>query len=152
MAYNKMNNSCRCAGRLSASIRLKYKNKFTIKSLFFNQSWTPPPKFFGANLIPYMTIKWSTKVYKRQLTLGTLSRENHHTSHFIQDQRPQMHYQSTSQTTKSCISNTRLRLLIAYQLTSHYRAMSKQTSHLKTTYTLSPPDPYMVEEESLYFF
>ena len=50
------------------------------------------------------------------------------------------------------ISNTQPRLLIAYQPTSHHCTANKQTNNLRTTYTHSPPDHYLVEKESLYLF
>ena len=48
------------------------------------------------------------------------------------------------------ISTTRLRSFIVYWPTPHHWTASKQVSQLWTTYTHSPPDPYLVEEESLH--
>ena len=48
----------------------------------------------------------------------------------------------------SAYSNTIQRPLMAYQPTSHHHAVSKHTSYPRTTYTYSPPDPSLVEEES----
>ena len=65
MIYNKLNKTRRSVGRLCASIRLKYKNKFTIKKSFFsNNHKLPTPKFFGADSMTDMAIKRSTKGHK----------------------------------------------------------------------------------------
>ena len=64
MAYNKMNKTCPCAGRLRASIPLKCKNKFTIKKFYFQPIMNFPPKVFGSRFDPNMAIKRSTKVHK----------------------------------------------------------------------------------------
>ena len=123
MAHNKVNKTHHSAGRLCASIWLKCKNKCTIKKvLFFNQSWTFPPKFFRANSIPYMAIKWSTKILKGQSTLRTLIRENHYASHLrqIKDRwrsKTNPHHRQPSPD----ISNIRLRPVIAYKPMSHHR-------------------------------
>ena len=110
MAYNKMNKTHRCA------CRLKCKNKFTIKkSPIFKQSWTFPKKFFGADSIPNVTIKRSTKVFKKSVDFGDFERENRHGS--------------KTHITPPC--------------------HNKQTSHPRTTYTHSPPNPYLVREESV---
>ena len=109
-----MNKTRSCTGRFCASIRLKCKNKFTIKKVIFSaihelfpqvfrsRYLSLPPtrqdltqgqwpqgrlKFFRADSIPYMAIKQSTKIHKSQSSLGAASREKSHESHFGHDQR-----------------------------------------------------------------
>ena len=154
VACNKINKTRRCAGRLRASIRLKCEIKFTIKKvLFFNQSWTFPPKFFGVDSIPNMAVKQSTKYHKRAIdSRDCYQRES---LHFIQDQRPLTPYQPTPQSTQPSpwhFFTTGPRLLIAYQPTPHHRAPRNQANQPRTTYTHSLPDSDLVEEESVYLF
>ena len=150
MAYNKMNKMHRYAGRLHASIRLKYKNKFTIKKVFFNQSWIPSTtRFFWSRIDPLHGYKMVNKSSQRQLTSGTFIRENHHASHFVQDDRLQTPYQSTSQSTHStikspCIFTKRPRPFIVYWPTPHYCAKPSKIIYIHIC--------NLVEEESLYLF
>ena len=55
-----------------------------------------------------------------------------------------------------CIFNTRPRLLIVYQPMPLYSApciqASQPASQPRTTYIHKPPEPHLVEKESLYFF
>ena len=87
-----MNKVCHCT-----SIRLK-KVKINLqlkRSLFSTNHELSPPKFFGADSTPNVTIKRSTKVQKSQWTPGDFEREreNCHASHFGQDQRTLTPYQ-----------------------------------------------------------
>ena len=50
------------------------------------------------------------------------------------------------------ISTTRPRMFLAYLSAPHHHAASYQTSLLRTTYTHSTPDPYLVEEKCPYLF
>ena len=72
-----MNKTRRCTGTLRASIRLKCNFIFIIKKIFFffNQSGTFPFRIFGSWFDPNATIKWLTKVQKRQSTLRLRERE-----------------------------------------------------------------------------
>ena len=153
MAYNEINKTHRCAGRIRASIRLKCKDKFTIKKkafFFFNQSWSFPQKFFGADSIPYMAIKLSIKVHS-QSAPGTTSRENQHASHFGQYQRP-LTLQSTQPSPWHFHHKTKTALSLPTHVTPPCRKQKKKKSHQIKTYTLSSLDPYLVKEKSLCLF
>ena len=122
------------------------KINLQLKSSFFQPIMNFPHKVFRGRFDPIRRYKTVNK----SSTSETSSRDNRHMSHFRQGQRLLTPYQSSSQTIKSRISNTRPRPLIAYQSTSHHRAADKQTNHLRTIYTLSLPD--LAEQESLYLF
>ena len=147
-----MNKTYRCSSRLHTSIRLEYKNKFTIKKVLFQPIMNFPPKVFQSWFDPKSVYKTINKKLKKcQSAPGTFrERENGHILHFRQDQRLLTPDQSTSQTIKHCISNTRPRRLITYLPTSHYHsATNKWTKYQRTIYTQTPPDSNLVEEESL---
>ena len=129
-----MNQTCRCTGRLRASIQLKCNFIFTIKkNLFFNQSGTFPSKVFQTRFDPNEIIKQSTKVPKSQSTLR-LQKKRSSLIVFGQEQKTLMPYLSSSH------SNIGLRRFRAYRPTSH-TVPQYQTSHSRTIYTHFPPDP-----------
>ena len=106
MAYSKMNKKRHCAARLRASIRWKCKNRFTIKKVFFLKKTIMnfPHKVFRIRFNPMHGNKTINRK-SQESTQGTSIRENRHTSHFGQDQRPLAPYQPTSQSTHHTIKS-----------------------------------------------
>ena len=157
MTYNKTNKTHHCASRLRAAIRLKCRNKFTIKK----KSFCPPTinflaKFLGSKSIPIMAIKRSTKVHKsrRHRGLGAERIVTPHISNKIKNcwrHTNPHHYQHITHQILG-ISSIRPRSFIAYRHSPHHYAPRNQASHLRTTYSYSFPYPYLVEKESLYLF
>ena len=96
MACNKMNQTRRCAGRLRLSIWLKCRNKLSDKKVLYSTMNFLSKDFWGRfnSKHGYKTIN---KRSQNKLTSGTAIRENHHVSHFRQDQRPLTPYGPTSQ-------------------------------------------------------
>ena len=149
-----MNKTCCCAGGLCTSIWLKCKNKLNWKNPLFNQSWTSP-KVFQSWFNPKHGYKIVNK--RSQMTnqhLGLLSERIITFWRRLKtaDALP-IHTTIKAPHNKiPCILTTRLRLLIAYWLMPHHCITSKQDSQPRTTLTHSPPDPYLLEEVSLYLF
>ena len=84
MAETKINKTRRSTGRLRASVRLKWKNKFTIKKVIFNQLWTFLSKVFRGLFDPIRGYKTLNQSFKKSVDF---ERENRHASHFGKDQR-----------------------------------------------------------------
>ena len=69
MAKTRLNKIRHCAVGLRTFFRLKCKNKFTIKKVFFfNQSWTFPPKVFRSRFDPKHGYKAVNKSSQKQST------------------------------------------------------------------------------------
>ena len=146
-----MNKKCCCAGRLRISIRLECKINSQFKKSFFQQIMNFAPKVFRSWFDPKDSYK---TISKRRLTAETERIIKRYISDRIKDRwRPtNPHHNQQPYNQVPGISITWSRSFIAYRPTSYQCVASKQTSHLKTTYTHSRPDPYLVEEESLYLF
>ena len=123
-----MNKTRCCPGRLCASIRLKYKNKFIILKVLFQPIMKFAPKYFGTDSMPQMAIKRPRAV---------------HTGDCYQRESSRVIFRARSKTADTLLTHTtintphnqvsdfstlRLRLLIAYRPTSHRHAARKQAS------------------------
>ena len=146
---NKMNKTRRGAGWLRAAIQLKCKSKFTIKKVLFstNHKFPPPQDFWS-----WFNLKHGYKTVNKssQKTFDPLNRYQRESSCVTvrtntADTLPIHITTNTSYTQVPGISTT--------SLPTHDTPPdpSKHTSHRRTTYTHSPPDPYLVEER-LYLF
>ena len=94
-----------------------------------------PFKVFGSPFDPTHGYKTVNKSSQTQLALRAASRENLHMSHYWTRSRTADAYQPTSQSTPRLLTD------------SCHTTVSSQS---RTNDTHSLPDPYMVEEESLY--
>ena len=143
------------------------KIKLLLKaSFFFKQLWTFTFKSFWRRFDPKSSYKTVNKNLKKSVDSGGFPQtENCHASHSGQGQRTLTPYQSSlafqnkTKTANSLPNHIihRARLTASHLRTTYTHSppglyLVEERSQSRTTLTRSPPEPYLMEEKSQYIF